>query len=117
MIHRWHPKHQYNVVRIKSLEPGYYDPDIRMLHACFDMYVEWFRYNTIEAELMNKESIDGNNPGMWDEMMELYKWWTVEKPERDRAEFITWESNEEHEEKEDEMLIRLMKIRRHIWYL
>ena len=117
LMHRFHPKHQYNRIRIKSLSPGYYDPDIRMLHACFDLYTEWFRYNVFEEKLMDRSTVDEGNPGLWDEMMALYLWWTVKKPEFEVDNTTTLADMEAMEEQEDEMLMRLMKIRRHIWYL
>jgi len=107
-IHRFHPSHRYNVIKIKTLSPGYYDPDVRMLHACFDLFAEWFRYNTIENEHMTKKSLEETNPGVWDEMVELYKWWSVYHVDPD------WSMG--GAEKEDEMMMRLMKIRRCIWY-
>ena len=41
-MHRWVPRHQYNVIRT-GLRPGYYDIDKLMLHGCFALlrrYVE-----------------------------------------------------------------------------
>ena len=117
ILHRFVPKYQYNKIHIKSLEPGYYDPDIRMLHGCFDLFTEWFHYNVFEAKLMDRETIDETNVGMYDEMMTLYKWWTVTKPEWDMRDDLIYSDIEKFEEVEDEMLSRLMKIRRSIWYL
>ena len=88
-MHRFVPKHQYNKIHIKSLTAGYYDPDIRMLHACFDMFAEWFHYNVFEEKLMDKSTVNENDPDLWDEMMTLYKWWTVEKPEFDNDSTTT----------------------------
>lgn len=32
---------RYNIIKIKSLKPGYYDYDTRLFHACFDLLVEY----------------------------------------------------------------------------
>ena len=117
LMHRYCPKYQYNVVRMPSLEPGYYDPDVRMLHACFDMFAEWFHYNVFEAKLMDHHCIDEGAPGTYDEMMELYKWWTVSKPEFELREDVSYVDQMNFEKTEQEMLLRLITIRRHIWYL
>ena len=50
-------------------------------------------------------------------MMELYKWWTVSKPEFELRDDITFMDSMNFEKVEDEMLARLMKLRRHFWYL
>ena len=116
-MHRFWPKYKYNTINITSLEPGYYDPDVRMLHACFDLFAAWFHYNVFETELMDHASIDENSPGMYDEMMELYKWWTVVKPEFDVRDDTTYVDSMNFEKVEQEMLVRLIAIRRQIWYL
>jgi len=116
-MHRYHPKHQYNRIRIKSLSPGYYDPDIRMLHACFDLYSEWFHYNVFKEKLIDKSTVNEQDPDLWDEMMTLYQWWTVEKPESDLHGPSTMLEADSIEAKEDDMFMRLIKIRGHIWYL
>lgn len=46
----WWVRHRitnrYNIIRIHSLKPGYYDADERMLHACFNLLVDF-----VEIEL------------------------------------------------------------------
>ncbi len=39
VLHR--TTHRYNVVKLPSLKPNYYEIDTRMLHACFDLLVEY----------------------------------------------------------------------------
>lgn len=41
VMHRIHPSHRYNMIKIRSLKPGYYDPSTRMVHACFDLVAEY----------------------------------------------------------------------------
>jgi len=45
------------------------------------------------------------------EQQEIYDWW---KANKDR-EYTTWEDEEKYDEKEQEMLIRLVKIYRSLW--
>src|SRR5665213_300874 len=47
--HRYIKKHQYNVLRPKTLEPGYYDPDTRILHACMEDLRESVSYTHLRA--------------------------------------------------------------------
>lgn len=117
VMHRVWPPYRFNVVRLTSLEPGYHDPDVRMLHACFDLFAAWFHYNVFEAELMSHETIDEGQPGLYNEMMELYKWWTVTKPEHDNRDDVTFVDDMNFDKTEQEMLLRLITIRKHIWYL
>lgn len=61
MMHRYHPKHQYNRIRIPSLEPGYYDPDMRIFHSMFDIvseYAERLRGDGIEGTRWSQEYLD-----------------------------------------------------------
>ena len=111
-MHRFHPKHRYNTIKMASLDAGYYDPDVRMLHACFDLFTEWFKYNAFDEKLITKETFSEH----WDEAMELYLWWTV-KHRDDELNSKTMQDRARNAEIEDEMLIRLIKIRRHIWYI
>ena len=101
--------HRYNVINIRSLKPGYYDYDTRMLHACFQLledYVEeglasqnsegfeeqFKRGRCVAAGLghldwaiSDPDCNQGASPNQADrarEHKELYLWWTVERPAR-----------------------------------
>ena len=39
--HRFNPKHQYNKINNLNLKAGYYDPDIRIKQAMFELFCEW----------------------------------------------------------------------------
>lgn len=45
------------------------------------------------------------------EQQEIYDWWKANK----NREYATWEDEEAYEKKEEEMLIRLVKIRGSLW--
>lgn len=78
VIHRVHPKHRYHVVDTK-LKPGYYDPDILILNACFSLLVDFYEgtKNTISWEHSEEHQ------RVKQEMDELYYWWTEERPKRE----------------------------------
>lgn len=53
IIHRFHPKHRYHVIKPRTLEPGYHDPDERLMHAMFHEVCEF-----AENRLMG-DGVDG----------------------------------------------------------
>lgn len=67
-------------LRIKSLEKGWHDKDEIMLHAVFQLLVDF-----IEKEKPQKV-IDWNatkeSKKAWKELSNLYKWWTKIRPAR-----------------------------------
>lgn len=92
-LYRLHPKHRYHLVDT-GLEPGYYDADELMLHACFSLlcrYVERGMGGDIRlehwAETLKSEP-DKNAPAGWQvqqgelesEAVVLYRWWKVKRP-------------------------------------
>lgn len=165
-IWRFHPEHQYNVVKI-DLKSGYYNVDTRMLHACFSLLVEFIEkeHEGREDFLKNIEGIKKEYPNdhqHWtiskEEAMALYDWWKVQRPSDHAAndkEFSEYYKNVETvfekefnpngtarafsrirsvdrnvekkprgyfqdqenalDMKDEEMLIRLMKIRQSLW--
>lgn len=144
--HRYIKRHQYNVLRPKTLEPGYYDPDIRILHACMEDLREFYDRGATQVDWDSNEY----HNQVYKEMTAIYTWWTKEYPTREQEwekanpypQNIPWKrlfSNGKHdndadvieyrrvaelhrkiEEKwaqdEEDMLIRLVKIRRSLWY-
>ena len=99
-----------------GLKPGdYYDLDHRILHGCFNEFCKYVdkcrKYIQVEKELD-----------------ELYSWWKEKYLKRDNPwETITKETHgnryydviqkieKERDEEEQEMLIRLIKIRDKLW--
>lgn len=41
LIHRFHPKHRYNILKT-GLKPGYYDPDIQIVCAVFEAVKKFY---------------------------------------------------------------------------
>lgn len=140
MLHR--TTHRFNRVKIKSLKPGYYDIDYRMLHACFQLLVDYVE-NERPFEIIDWDH-DDESRQIAQEIKELYYWWKNEYPMRrepihdideslvppltvvcrgDLTEYPAWEEackktqelEERWDREDDENLIRLMKIRPYLW--
>jgi hypothetical protein len=94
-------------LKIKTLSGDWCDKDIVMLHACFQLLTD-----CIEDEQLltgntdwshDKEHLDAKK-----EIEELYRWWNKRKN-------IDNDLDEEQYGKDNEMLIRLIKVRRFLW--
>jgi len=150
-LHRFVKKHQYHVLRPKTLSPGYYDPDTRILHG---MMEELRKFYETGANNIEWESDDLHSDA-YKEMTAIYDWWVNEYPNRaerlnqthplpdrpsdipntfgwmmdddfkDHPASIEWskiskerfEIEESWHKEEEEMLIRLIKIRAFLWYV
>ncbi len=144
--HRYIKRHQYNVLRPKTLEPGYYDPQTRILHACMEDLCRFYEHGAPQIDW----DAEPYHQHVYKEMTDIYTWWTKEFPTREEEwekanpspQDIEWRrlfSNGKHDndpdviewkrvadlrrkmdekwsEDEQDMLIRLMKIRRSLWY-
>ncbi|MFY8188903.1 MAG: hypothetical protein ACOVLC_13230 [Flavobacterium sp.] len=97
---------------IKSLHDGWHDKDIVMLHACFQLFI-----NCIEEENLLSGHInwlhDEEHINAKQEIEALYKWWKFRK-ELDANEKING-LNENQYLIDNEMLIRLISIRKYLW--
>ena len=74
------------------------DKDFIMLHACFQILQD-----CVEKEKVDTHSDYETNKNFVDEVRFLYNWWLVRK----ESVFS--------DDRDDEMLIRLMKIRTSLW--
>ena len=79
VMHRFVPRYKYHIIRT-TLEPGYYDPDTRILYSVMDMVKEF-----VEG---TKDTIawdgDEQHSTAWEELQIIYKWWTDKYPNRDK---------------------------------
>lgn len=78
IIHRFHPKHQYNILKPRSLKPGYYDSDTRILHACMDEVSVFVEHE--EKYGMTDWNGTKQHKHAWSEMKVIYKWWNKTRP-------------------------------------
>lgn len=125
--HRFVPKHKYHVIYTK-LGPGYSDCDLRILHGAFTPFKEfmdniyeggtftiWDYSTTKPDEYISQEYID-ERKAVWEEMEKLYCWWVLhDLMEQDLNNNFSLEAEVAFQNKEEEMLNRLMKIRRYLW--
>lgn len=138
--HRFIPRHKYHIIRT-SLEPGYWDPDTRILYATMDLVKEFVE----ETEDVIDWEADEAHAWAWSDLQAVYKWWTDKYPYRenklpdlpdvpirkianeeykDDPDVKEWKRiaeihgmmEEQWVKEEEEMLMRVMRIRKFLWY-
>jgi hypothetical protein len=135
--------HVINISGQDGYEWGWIDRDRAMYLACFKCLVEYVELEK-PGEVIDWES-DEDHSRAWKEIQDLYHWWKTgrakEHAEHDALvdawrksypggdpefrvkdgryqdeRWVTWlKRSTELEEKDDEMLMRLMKVRRFLW--
>lgn len=97
-----------NVLKIESLPNGWRDKDDVILHACFQLLKDF-----VEQEKEIIEQIDWKHTEETKKAKEeidfLYNWWLG----RVKEDILTLEEKQYLED--NGMLIRLIKIRKHLW--
>lgn len=100
--HRFIPKHQYHIIRPRSLTPGYYDPDTRIFTAAFDE-VSTYAENSLmgngvdgtkwsNAEFEREDHFEGEKAALLKQferekqIIALRNWWVIERPKREAVE-------------------------------
>ncbi len=76
-VHRYHPRHMYHVAET-DLEPGYYDPDTRIMHVMFHEVKRFVDFHH-EHRMVNME----HNKELWSELIAIYYWWTEVRPDQE----------------------------------
>lgn len=75
----WRP---FNQIKISTLSPDYHDIDYRMLHACFQLLVDYVErekpFDHIDWNWTEESKFAGK------EIKELYDWWKNEYPTYDQ---------------------------------
>jgi hypothetical protein len=103
--------HKYNMVKMPTLKPGWYDTDTRLLHAScalLENYVER------ERPFTHVEWNDGDESReIANEIHSLYYWWQRHK--RFVGSDATMQEEDEMYKAETANLVRLMQIRRALW--
>ena len=97
------PNNIMRILKIQSLpkkDKHWVDRDIIMLHACFQLLQD-----CVEIEEVDTHCNYETHKEFVDEVRVLYKWWLIRK---DLDKF-------DDDEKDTEMLVRLMLIRSSLW--
>jgi len=133
--HRLDPRRRFHVVPT-GLKPGYLDPDVRILHASFELFRRWYEYM---SSMVCRD--DPDLPPDYATLRELYVWWTKGRAEEtaavdavlmrsanpielqemgiphDPRESVAMLALQERlESKDDVQLARLALLRRHLEY-
>lgn len=80
IIHRFHPNHKYNIIKPRTLKPGYYDSDTRILHAIMEEVVNFYETGCNYSAW--RESSDEHDAA-FRELQLIYNWWTKLWPLRE----------------------------------
>jgi hypothetical protein len=101
-----------NVLKIKTLDKDWSDKDQVMLHACFQLLCD-----CIEKEkLLDSTDWEHNQTfrNAKKEIEELYAWWKIRaKVQQNNKLDPVW--TEGQYDKDSDMLIRLIRIRKFLW--
>lgn len=95
------------LLEISTLPPKeeWVDADEVMLHACFEIFKE-----CVDEEGVLEHANPETNKEWIEEAKALYRWW-----EERRVTPYPDDASEEADDKEAEMISRLMKIRSYLW--
>lgn len=98
ILHRFHPKHRYHVVKT-SLKPGYYDTTDRILAAMGDEFARFYERALVdEHHIWDYSEVEVNNDSgmtieyitermhVWETMGEIYDWWMSRDSREDSLE-------------------------------
>lgn len=96
------------MLHIESLNNGWCDKDIVLLHACFQLLKD-----CVEKEQLLTSHIDWaadvQTREAKKEIEELYSWWKERKDEKEN------DLNKQQHKKDTQMLIKLINIRKYLW--
>lgn len=142
--YRVHPSHRYHVVntmdkwgKLNGVTYGWEEVDHQMMYACFKLLVDYVeKQRPFDLIDFQTEEI---NKALGKEILDLYGWWTVTRPQERQDLAAAWsklprpqfdengrwsprpearelvDRNRDLDAKDDEMLMRLVKVRRHLW--
>jgi len=104
--------HNPQNLHINTINGDWCDKDIVMLHGCFQLLA-----NFVEKEIA-KETVDWeyNEPtkNARKEMDELYHWWQQRINKEAEGEYDPILNTEQYET-DNQMLIRLIEVRKYMW--
>ncbi len=101
--YRVNPKHNYRTIKIKRLDPGYYDEDTLLFYAMFEIFETFMKRQLTNPQIVweydkshypdwmieddpegIQKDIDSHNT-RWKEMNEIYNWWVNVYPKREET--------------------------------
>ncbi len=104
----------FNVVRIRSLSPDYHDKDDLMLHACFQLLVDFVE---VERGLEMWDPHDHASRAVRTALRDLYWWWKDSRPILVGALERQWSMEREDAlaGEDQRRLLELVKHREYLW--
>jgi hypothetical protein len=115
ILHRFHPKHRYHVLKPRTLKPGYLSPRDMILHAAMESLVSYMEHEGSRVCWL----CDWNHAKTYYQMVRIRNWWQNIYPTRE----IDWsddslnhfEIEKQHDLEENKMLKELVDIRLYLW--
>lgn len=103
-----------------KLEKGqYYCTDTKMLHGCFELLSKYYVDNKEQVDYLASLVDEDEHALAAKETIELYDWWKNKFPKRpdltEEESVAAVKIEKEYNMEENEMLIRLIKIRKTLW--
>lgn len=78
VMHRFHPKYRYHVVKPKTLTPNYYDPLTLILHTNMEILREFVEHQENHGYVC--WDCDEEHNVAWKEMVAIRDWWVYDFP-------------------------------------
>jgi hypothetical protein len=66
---------RYDKVKMRACDPGYYEPDNRILHASMELVLQFVENNKPYTDI----DLDGHNKEAYDTILDLYVWYKWER--------------------------------------
>lgn len=141
--YRFDPRHRYHVIntmdkwgKLNGVTYGWEEVDHQMMYACFKLLVNYVE-KQIPFTIIDFD-YDEQHKALKKDILDLYGWWTVTRPKERKEVSEGWskipktypeggvwrphpdaktllDREAELDKKDDEMLEKLVKIRRSLW--
>ncbi len=102
-----------NILEITSLDDGWCDKDHVLLHACFQLLVDFVEKEMLPQDYPDWEATPETSNAR-KEIEALYTWWQEWKKEESNKS-TSFREDEKRYHKENEMLKRLIDVRMFLW--
>jgi hypothetical protein len=79
--HTYNPKHKYNTIVPRTLGPGYYDHDTRILHGIMEEVTDFYETG---SKHIDWDASSDNHIHAYNELKRVYFWWKDEWPHREK---------------------------------